>query len=282
MKRIKLAVPTQLDFIFDFGANKGQNLTYYLLKAQTVVVVEANPILCEEINSTYRTFIQQKRLYVENRVIIDSPKENGKKTSFYVNLQKDVLSMKDYLGLSFKDWKEIQGIGECASSIINRYLQVLEAKKIYCKFDLEGFDYRALQDVFHHNIYPDFVSVELQDKRIFKLILDCKMYKSFVIVDGKEFGTKISKLHLKELKNQDLFEFNLHSAGPMGTDIPKVWISKKLMRIVLFFTGEGWRDLHASSEIPPAKFYTSLPIIFKAFKSKFVWKVRSLSIKPRF
>ena len=35
--------------IIDFGANKGQNINYYLLKADIVVCVEANPKLVKEI-----------------------------------------------------------------------------------------------------------------------------------------------------------------------------------------------------------------------------------------
>jgi hypothetical protein len=35
--------------IFDFGSNNGQNLSYFLEKAEIVVCVEANTILTERI-----------------------------------------------------------------------------------------------------------------------------------------------------------------------------------------------------------------------------------------
>ena len=37
--------------IYDLGAGDGSNIPYYLLKADTVVAVEANPRLCQIIKN---------------------------------------------------------------------------------------------------------------------------------------------------------------------------------------------------------------------------------------
>ena len=41
------------EIIFDFGANEGQNVSYFLDRAYYVVCVEANPILCEKIKNDF-------------------------------------------------------------------------------------------------------------------------------------------------------------------------------------------------------------------------------------
>ncbi len=39
--------------IYDFGANNGDDIPYYLKKAELVVAVEANPSLCQKIEERF-------------------------------------------------------------------------------------------------------------------------------------------------------------------------------------------------------------------------------------
>ena len=39
--------------IYDFGANNGVDIPYYLLKADLVIAVEANPKLCAQIQDRF-------------------------------------------------------------------------------------------------------------------------------------------------------------------------------------------------------------------------------------
>ena len=76
--------------IIDFGANKGQNINYYLLKADIVVCVEANPELVKAIQKKFSVQIRNNKLFVENVVV--TKKENSRKLiNFYIN-KNDVLS----------------------------------------------------------------------------------------------------------------------------------------------------------------------------------------------
>jgi hypothetical protein len=43
------AITTSKTVIYDFGANNGDDIPYYLKKAELVVAVEANPSLCQKI-----------------------------------------------------------------------------------------------------------------------------------------------------------------------------------------------------------------------------------------
>lgn len=64
-----LRTPHPLNVIYDIGSNNGDDISYYLLKADKVVAVEANPILCEKISARFSKQIETNRLHVENCVI---------------------------------------------------------------------------------------------------------------------------------------------------------------------------------------------------------------------
>jgi hypothetical protein len=250
MFNLTISGPSNLsvDYVFDFGANHGQNLDYYLHKAKTVVAIEANPILCEEIQIKYQKFVNQKRLFIENRIIIDNISDNQIETKFYLNSRKDQHSKIDPPVVISEDWTEIKGIGECASSIIGRYIQSQTKQTFFCKFDLEFFDFRAVQEIFNSGIYPNLLSVELHDVRIFKLITDTGVYKKFVVIEGIDVGRKLKNVMLSNSRDGKIIEFLPHMAGPWGDDIPKPWIGVNSMRILLKIVGGGWRDLHVSKE----------------------------------
>src|ERR1700733_12071289 len=57
--------------IYDFGANTGNDIPYYLKKADVVVAVEANPALCKSIESRFNHELSAGQLYVENCVLTD-------------------------------------------------------------------------------------------------------------------------------------------------------------------------------------------------------------------
>jgi hypothetical protein len=51
--------------IYDFG----DDIDYYLNKADKVVAVEANPLLCKQIEERFRKKIGDGRLFIENCVV---------------------------------------------------------------------------------------------------------------------------------------------------------------------------------------------------------------------
>ena len=58
--------------IYDLGANKGDDIPYYLQKADKVVAVEANPVLCDEIRNRFDAYIKNGKLFLENYVVTTS------------------------------------------------------------------------------------------------------------------------------------------------------------------------------------------------------------------
>lgn len=62
--------------IYDLGSNNGDDIPYYLKKAELVIAVEANPVLCDVIKKRFASAIASKRLIVEN-VVLTAGKESG-------------------------------------------------------------------------------------------------------------------------------------------------------------------------------------------------------------
>ena len=58
--------------IFDFGCNNGQNLNYFLHKADIVVAFEANINLVNKIKLEYKKFIENNKLIIENIAVTDN------------------------------------------------------------------------------------------------------------------------------------------------------------------------------------------------------------------
>ena len=66
-----------MKIILDFGCNIGQNLYYFLLKADIVVGVEANTKLFNELKKKFKKEIETGKLYLENVVLDKDRKIRG-------------------------------------------------------------------------------------------------------------------------------------------------------------------------------------------------------------
>lgn len=230
--------------IFDFGSNNGQNLNYFLEKAEVVVCVEANTILTEKIKIKFEKYINNNSLFVENICLSEI---NGIK-NFYISKENDHLSTlmppKNY-----KKYQKIKIPSVTPSSIIKKYINKLSIKEIeYIKIDVEGYDYIILDDLFKNNIYPKYISAEVHDAMVISLILNSP-YKSFKFLEGVEIGNSIKKIEfLDKTKKISTIDFVPYSSGPYGDDIPGEYYSKDC--IITYFLNNclGWKDICCSLE----------------------------------
>ena len=53
-----------MNVIYDFGSNNGDDIPYYLKKAEKVIAVEANPLLCKRIQDRFATEMLAGKLAV--------------------------------------------------------------------------------------------------------------------------------------------------------------------------------------------------------------------------
>ena len=229
-----------MKIIFDIGCNEGQNLEYYLKKADYVVGIEANPYLTNKIKTKFKKNILEKKLFIENATL--SNKE--KKIIFFINKKKNYLSqvvkpkeMSGYRKINVKTVK--------TNKIIKKYLNKFNLKKIeFIKLDIESSTEEVLEDMLNNKILPKFLSVEAQTPKILELILKSN-YKSFKFINGSDIGTKLKKLKIiNKLKKRINHTFQVHSAGPYGMDISGKYYSKNSLVSYFLNSGFGWKDIN--------------------------------------
>ncbi len=229
--------------IYDFGMNNGDDLPYYLKKAERVVGVEANPVLCSLVKTRFADSIRDGRLVVVNCILSDE--DSNLTADFYIHKTNHVLSQfprpDDRV---IKEFEIVKLPQRMASSIVLEH-----GEPLYVKIDIEHYDKYVLQDIHSKNIKPTYISVEAHDFIVYD-ILKSMNYKVFNIVEGDSVSELYQDISIVDyLGNIFNYSFPFHSAGPYGIDIIKSpWMKTYQMNMFLKGTVPGWRDIHASSE----------------------------------
>ena len=224
--------------IFDFGANIGQNITYFLDRSYYVVCVEANPLLCEKIKIDYKNFIEEGRLYVENFAI--SNLDNNSEI-FYVHKKKNTHSQLDRPLINVNEFYKINVKVLKSSNFINNYLKKLDLEKAYyIKIDIEHLDHVVLKDILDNAIKFDYISCEVHSSFVLQILILSNL-NLFKVVNGKDVK------NFSYINNENLqLNFLHHSSGAFGNDIVQKWINKS--SLITFFVnhGFGWVDVCCS------------------------------------
>jgi FkbM family methyltransferase len=271
--------------IFDFGCNNGQNLSYFLEKAEIVVCVEANTILTEEIKKKFQFHINNNSLIIENVCLSEI---NGVK-DFYISKRNDrhstLIPPQDK-----ENYQRITIPSLTPSNIITKYRNKLLVNEIeYIKIDVEGYDGIILDDLFKNNIYPKYISAEVHDSMVINLILNSP-YKSFKFLDGDKIGTDIKKIEFLNHKNKSVkIDFVQYSSGPYGDDIPGKYYMKDDVINYFLNNGLGWKDICCSIEIKEydkkisynkkvheKDFRHNLMSVYPAFKRMLKWHISNI------
>jgi FkbM family methyltransferase len=226
--------------IYDFGASRGENIPYYLLKSDLVVAVEADPENYNFIKKKFQKEIENKKLFIENCILGE---ENNIKSFFYKHKSNHLLGqfpkpsqndLENFLVIELPSKDVVQ--------IIKTY-----GDPYYIKIDVEQYDEVILKKILSNNIFPDYISVEGTHQKIFDLLYDQAGYSSFKLVEGNdvEYLYRNTKIMIgSKIKN---FSFIQNSAGPFGNDIHGEWLSKENFTKLIEFKKFGWRDIHCSN-----------------------------------
>lgn len=226
-------------FIFDFGANSGQNLDYYLSRADVVVAVEANPKLCAELSDIYAEEISLGRLYVENCVLTDQESDAGQEVDFFIHKQFSVFSRLE-VAEDVDQYSKVQVLSSTPSGLIRKYLP-RGSEPYFVKVDVEGYDARILQELFSNQVYPEFISAEAYTIETLAALINSGVYPSFNMVEGNSVH-QLSWTSSTGLKTN----FPHHSAGPFGLDIETDWYDSNTFFQFVAYEKLGWKDIHAS------------------------------------
>jgi len=227
--------------IIDFGANKGQNIDYYLLKADILVCVEANPELAKVIRKKFSAHIRNNKLFIEN-VVVTKTGNNGKLVNFYIN-KNDVLS-SNIKPKNSKDFHLVKVQSKSISEILKKYL-TKNRIFYYAKFDLEGYDAVVINSMLLGGYFPENISTEVHTLESLEAIFDSGKYIGYKLQEGNKVWQYVS-LPIKTKNKIKAINFLAHSAGPMGEDIPSPWLTERSIRNKLRVEGLGWKDVHAT------------------------------------
>lgn len=273
MQRVLKKVKPAKRIIYDFGANDGCDIAYYLLKADMVVAVEANPVLCGVIAEKFPEEIRNGRVVIENCVIADRARES---TEFFIPLSgiaglshhHSTFIDPDALPEPFRGrqkYKKILLRSQKASDIVSIY-----GKPYYVKIDIEHADSLILSQLLGSGCRPKFISAESHSIEVFAELVANGGYRHFKLVEGSSVPEvycnrffdqqkrRLLKAHsLKNAQSSSLGEVNLAcqrfrcvefvygSAGPFGEDVDGPWLSADELFNKLSSVGLGWRDIHA-------------------------------------
>lgn len=231
--------------IFDLGANRGQNLKYYLSHADKVVAVEANPDLVKDINLLFANDIATGRLVVINKCISEENLPNSI-VDFYVNRFDSGLSRFTPPKYHPEDFNVIQIESVTYSQLLSDFGQ-----PEFVKIDLEGYDKILLNNLIDNDLLPAYLSTENCGLQILNKLIASGKYNCFNIVSFYNYEDHYIKTTNK-------------TAGPFGDDIKSPWLSKQDILELYSKMPGSWFDLHATKDIYPTR-----PLEFKYYRKRF-------------
>jgi FkbM family methyltransferase len=230
--------------IYDFGMNNGDDVEYYLLKADRVVGVEANKSLCEEVARRFSAEIDNGRFVVLNVALAAS--ESAGRVPFYLHKTNHVLSqLPRPADGELANFEKVEVPCRTAASIVQEF-----GEPWYVKIDVEHFDLPVLENLFSAGIAPPEISAEAHDAAVFASLV-ANGYRSFNLVDGLSVPRLYGTTQIATPNGSKEFCFKEHSAGPFGEDIRTPWEDPNTFLYTLASAGLGWKDVHASKTIHP-------------------------------
>lgn len=229
--------------IYDVGANNGDDIPYYLMKADVVVAIEANPRLCALIAERFDREIATGRVIVENcAVTAEGPRDH---VDFYIHRTHHVWSQLSPPSPERAD--QFERVQLPSAPIIDIVKE--RGTPHYIKIDVEHHDAAILRSLFEAGIRPPYISAESHSAEVFSLLVSLGHYDSFKLIDG---GT-VSWVYANRRVVNDSdgvtvrYSFPAHSAGPFGEDIDGEWMTADNFLRLLALEGLGWKDVHATT-----------------------------------
>jgi len=225
-----------MKYIFDFGANKGQNIKYFLQRADRICAVEAVPEFCSQISHDYAKEINLGRVIVVNAFATKF--SSAELISFYQS--KDRPGQSTYLEKKADvNSVKIMVPQISAAEIVNHFVTDIDTIE-YIKIDTEGADLMVLDALIENGILPKYLSVEIHRMDVLNRVLSIKLYDSYRIekagkINGYNFGLpalRVIKYFVVKFvcKKQFPIIFSPISSGPYGEDLIGNWLNESALR----------------------------------------------------
>ncbi|MFM7321186.1 MAG: FkbM family methyltransferase [Armatimonadota bacterium] len=231
--------------IFDIGANNGDDVAYYILKASKVVAVEANPDLCEVIEARFADSISTGKLVVESCVV--TARDQGETVAFHVHIDNHVLSRRTAPLRRRDRYRRVELPAKSLAKLIAEH-----GCPDYVKIDIEGGEDDLVRALFRLGVHPRHISVEAHRIEAFLRIAASGEYDRFQIVEGEGVSATFRDHPIAVEDGQALHSFPPHSAGPYGEDLGDDWVDAEDLFARLMAEGLGWKDVHARRRVGSA------------------------------
>ncbi|MFN8346796.1 MAG: FkbM family methyltransferase [Spirosomataceae bacterium] len=142
--------------IYDVGLHLGYDTKFYLEKGFKVIAIEANPELINSAKKRFKSEIQSGDLILLNVAISEKDSEY---IPFYISKQRSIQSsVQKNMAERNSEVTEINVESFRLSTLFNKY-----GIPFYCKIDIEGYDYVALESLKSINQLPQFISAEINN-----------------------------------------------------------------------------------------------------------------------
>ncbi len=226
--------PTHLRgaFVYDFGANTGANIAYYLRQGFSVVAIEANPVLYSALQERYG---KDARVTIVNCCVVP---DAIRVANFFVHKRSSKLSTFAPPVDNPEDFEVVEVPAKTPSEIFEAF-----GEPFYVKIDLEGIDHDIVDAMSRSGIRPPYLSLESHSIRSLASLLSAG-YREFKIVEGAY--VHMPHFDLPATSEAPALNFPAgESAGPFGEDIPGDWIDADKIFDHLRRHGMGWKDIHA-------------------------------------
>lgn len=233
------------NLIYDLGANKGQNLKYYLSKSEQVLAVEANPFLAQNIQSKFFREIENGKLILVNKCITNF--EGGGYVNFYINKYSSGLSRFTAPKIHPEDFKIIKIHQVTYGELVKRY-----GKPDFVKIDLEGFDKFVINYMLENNLLPPYIQFENCGIDTIENLVASNFYKSWNIV---------SKYNFKKIYGKGVL---VNFSNPIDEDIISPWLNSNCVIELYKAMPHSWFDVHAR-----VYWGTNNKICFEYYKKQF-------------
>ncbi|MCA0234364.1 MAG: FkbM family methyltransferase [Bacteroidetes bacterium] len=142
--------------IYDIGLHLGYDTKLYLDKGYNVVAIEANPFLIENSKKKFKKELKTGNVQLLNIAISNN---DNQKLPFYISKSRSIQSsLQKSMAERNSEIIQIEVETFKLSTIIEKY-----GIPYYCKIDIEGYDYIALESLINTEKMPKFISAEISN-----------------------------------------------------------------------------------------------------------------------
>src|SRR5271170_215692 len=221
-------MPNADHLIYDLGCHTGQDSDFYLRKGFTVVAVEANPELCDQLKERFGREIAEGRYVLIEKAV----GERFGKVEFFVNTERSIWGATAY-NPRYRERSSAKVSPNWTKTVVPSipfsWLTDQFGVPYYLKIDIEGADVLCLEDLMKEEDRPNFISIERQpflaDQLKELALLKALGYTRFKIVDqlctnsrhgqrGKAFTSSINS-------NSTLPGFSAKNRRGLGSPIAR-------------------------------------------------------------